>query len=93
MFSKGQLALNFLPAVAFNFFKVSTRRMISLDSYIEVAGSDYPVTPKYLGKSAQVHINDWWIKVFFREELIQHLSTVGKRCFYSDISSLIVNKD
>jgi hypothetical protein len=46
-----------------------------------------------MGRSVQVHYNSRRIKVFYREELIQHLSTVDKGHFHSDRSCLPPNKD
>ena len=93
MFGEEQPALKPLPAVAFNFFKIGSRKVSSTDSHIEVAGAYYPVPPKYMGRSVQVHYNSHCIKVFYHGELIQHLSTIGKGRFHPDRSCFPANKD
>jgi hypothetical protein len=93
MFSEEQPALKHLPETSFHFFKIGSRKVSSRDSHIEVEGAYYPVPPKYMGRSVQVHYNSRWVKVFYRQELIQHLSTIGKGRFHPDRSCLPANKD
>jgi hypothetical protein len=93
MFSEEQPALKPLPAAPFNFFRLGSRKVSSRDSHIEVGGAYYPVPPKYMGHTVQVHFNQRWVKVFYRGELIQHLGTVEKGRFHSDRSCLPENKD
>jgi len=93
MFREEQPALNPLPSDSFHFFKIGSRKVSSTDSHIEVAGAYYPVPPKYMGRSVKVHYNSRRIKVFYREELIQHLSAVEKGHFHSARSCLPANKN
>jgi transposase len=93
MFYEEQPALKPLPAETFHFFKIGSRKVNSTDSHIEIKGAYYPVSPKYMGRRVQVHYNSRWIKVFYRGELIQHLSAVGKGQFHPDRSCLPANKD
>lgn len=93
MFREEQPALNPLPSDSFNFFKIGHRKVSSTDSHIEVAGAYYPVPPKYMGRSVRVHYNSRRVKVFYREELIQHLSAIEKGRFHSDRSCLPANKN
>jgi transposase len=93
MFREEQPALKPLPSDPFHFFKIGSRKVSSTDSHIEVAGAYYPVPPKYMGRSVQVHYNSRCIKVFYNGELIQHLSTIAKGRFHPDRSCLPPNKD
>ena len=93
MFREEQPALKPLPSDSFHFFKIGSRKVSSTDSHIEVAGAYYPVPPKYMGRSVQVHYNSRFIKVFYNGEIIQHLSTVAKGRFHPDRSCLPPNKD
>jgi transposase len=93
MFSEEQPVLKPLPSDSFHFFKIGSRKVSSTDSHIEVAGAYYPLPPKYMGRRVQVHYNSRWIKAFYRGELIQHLSTIGKGRFHPDRSCLPPNKD
>ena len=93
MFREEQPALKHLPPDSFQFFKIGSRKVNSTDSHIEIKGAYYPVSPKYMGKRVQVHYNSRWIKVFYRGELIQHLSAIGKGQFHPDRSCLPANKN
>ena len=93
MFSEEQPTLKPLPATPFIFFKLGSRKVSSRDSHIEVGGAYYPVPPKHMGHTVQVHFNQRWVKVFYRGELIQHLGTVEKGHFHPNRSCLPENKD
>jgi transposase len=93
MFREEQPALKPLPSDSFHFFKIGSRKVSSTDSHIEVAGAYYPVPPKYMGRSVQVHYNSRFIKVFYCGEIIQHLSAITKGRFHPDRSCLPPNKD
>jgi len=92
MFSQEQPVLQALPAAPFVFFKIGHRKVSITDSHIEVQGAYYPVPPQYMGKKVQIHYNSQWVKVFYREELIQHLSTIEKGRFHPDRSCLPPHK-
>jgi transposase len=93
MFSQEQPLLRPLPETPFQVFKIGHRKVSITDSHIEVQGAYYPVPPQYMGKKVQVHYNSRWVKVFYREELIQYLSTIEKGRFHPDRSCLPPNKD
>lgn len=93
MFQEEQPSLKSLPSDRFIFFKIGRRNVSSTDSHIEVKGAYYPVPPRYMGKKVQVHYNRRWVKVFYKGELIQHLSAIEKGRFHPDRSCLPANKD
>jgi len=81
-----------LPEKEYAFFKIGTRKVNSLDSHVEVGGAYYPVPPRYLGRTVDVHFNSQWVKVFRNGELIQWLSAVEKGRFHPDKRCLPENK-
>jgi len=93
MFTEEQPSLKALPAQPFAFFKIGSRKVCSTDSHIEVGGAYYPVPPKFIGRQVQVHYNSRYVKVFYKGELIQHLSAIEKGRFHPDRSCLPANKD
>ena len=88
MFEQEKPFLQPLPKTAYEFFKIGNRKVNALDSHIEVAGAYYPIPPKYMGETVIVHFNSKWVKVYFQQKLIQHLSTVAKGRFHPDKSCL-----
>lgn len=93
MFQEEQPSLKPLPSEPFIFFNIGYRKVSSTDSHIEVKGAYYPVPPRYMGQKVQVHFNRRWVKVFYKGDLIQHLSAVEKGRFHPDRSCLPHNKD
>lgn len=93
MFEEERPHLKPLPATAFAYFKIGTRKVSSVDSHIEVMGAYYPIPPKYMGKQVVVHFNSQWVKVFYQNELIQYLSTVDKGRFHPDRRCFPPNKN
>jgi hypothetical protein len=75
-----------------SFFKIGSRKVNIVDSHIEVAGAYYPVPPQYMGKQVDVRYDSQWVKVFYQNQLIQQLSTIGKGRFHPDKSCLPAHK-
>jgi transposase len=92
MFEEERPKLQSLPHQPFLFFKIGTRKVNVVDSHIEVAGAYYPIPPQYMGKQVEVHYNSKWVKVFYRGDVIQLLSTVEKGRFHPDKSCLPQSK-
>jgi transposase len=92
MFTEEKSSLKPLPTSSFAHFKVGTRKVNVLDSHIEVNGAFYPVPPKFMGQQVHVHYNSEWVKVFYRGEVIQYLSSTRKGSFHPDRSCLPENK-
>lgn len=92
MFEQEKPSLQPLPATSYEFFKIGNRKVNALDSHIEVAGAYYPIPPKYMGETVIVHFNSKWVKVYFKQRLIQHLSTVAKGRFHPNNSCLPAHK-
>lgn len=88
MFEQEKPTLQPLPKISYEFFTIGNRKVNALDSHIEVAGAYYPIPPKYMGETVIVHFNSKWVKVYFQQKLIQHLSTVAKGRFHPDKSCL-----
>ena len=84
MFEEEKLVLGPLPATPFQFFKIGSRKVNSLDSHVEIAGAFYPVPPQFMGKCVTVHYNSQWVKIYYQGERIQFLSTVSKGRFHPD---------
>lgn len=93
MFEEERPHLKPLPEIPFVFFKIGTRKVSSMDSHIEVQGAYYPIPPHYMGKRVNVHYNSRWVKVFYQEKMIQHLSVVPKGRFHPDKSCLPPHKN
>ncbi len=92
MFKEEQPHLKPLPESSFSFFKISKRKVNSLDSHIEVQGAFYPVPPRYMGGQVDVHFNSQWVKVLVNGKVIQWLSAIEKGRFHPDKRSLPANK-
>lgn len=93
MFEQEKPHLLPLPETSFALFKIGTRKVNVVDSHIEVAGAYYPIPPQYMGKQVTVHFNQQWVKVFYRNKLIQCLSTVAKGRFHPDRRCFPANKN
>jgi hypothetical protein len=88
MFEQEKPFLQPLPKEAFNFFKISVRKVNILDSHIEVGGAYYPIPPQYMGQQVDVHYNTEFVKVYKQNILIQNLTTIPKGRFHPDRSCL-----
>jgi transposase len=93
MFKEEQPFLKPLPVNPFAFFKIGTRKVSGVDSHIEVQGAYYPIPPRYMGRQVKVHYNSIWVKVFYQDEMIQHLSAIEKGRFHPDRSCLPTQKN
>jgi len=92
MFEKERPSLQKTAEEPYAFFKIATRKVSIMDSHVQLEGAYYPVAPQYMGKQVRVHYNLKWVKIYFKADLIQHLSRIPKGTFHPDQSCFPAHK-
>lgn len=62
MFEQERPALQALPTMRFEYYRVLERR-VHLDAHVEVAAAYYSVPPRYVGRTVIVHAGGLWIRI------------------------------